>query len=325
LDAPDLENPPATPVDDIVLLGADADIIEAASPHLAYLGVFALVADQPLPRKVAVDMGRIHYNRWVYVGATGSDIAQAYSRTPVRSTLKPGGQAWFVGAGGPMGRMHVQRAIQLAAGPAAIVCTDLSDLRLDSLCTSFAAEAEAKGIEWVCLNPSNKEIYEAAMDRFKNEGFDDIVMLVPVPAVIAEAVPYLAPKGVINIFAGVGRGTTAPIDLSDLYLKDARVIGHTSSTIDELRLMLHQAESGELSPNRSVAAVGSLSAARDGLQALRDTVYPGKVVIYPQIKEMPLTAVPDLKDVLPTVYARLEKGREWTVEAEREFLRLMLP
>jgi threonine dehydrogenase-like Zn-dependent dehydrogenase len=224
-----------------------------------------------------------------------------------------------------MGRMHVQRAIQLAAGPATIVCTDLSDLRLDALCTSFAAEAEAKGIEWVCLNPSNKEIYEAAMARFKNEGFDDIVMLVPVPAVIAEAVPYLAPKGVINIFAGVGRGTTAPIDLSDLYLKDARVIGHTSSTIDELRLMLHQAESGELSPNRSVAAVGSLSAARDGLQALRDTVYPGKVVIYPQIKEMPLTAVPDLKDVLPTVYARLEKGREWTVEAEREFLRLMLP
>jgi hypothetical protein len=89
--------------------------------------------------------------------------------------------------------------------------------------------------------------------------------------------------------------------------------------------MLHQAESGELSPNRSVAAVGSLSAARDGLQAVKDTSFPGKVVIFPNIKEMPLTSLPELKDKLPTVYARLKDGREWTVEAEKEFLRLMLP
>jgi hypothetical protein len=73
-----------------------------------------------------------------------------------------------------------------------------------------------------------------------------------------------------------------------------------------------------------VAAVGSLSAARDGLQALKDTVYPGKVVIWPQIKDMPLTSLPELKDRLPTVYARLKDGREWTVEAENEFLRIML-
>jgi DNA-binding transcriptional regulator YbjK len=89
--------------------------------------------------------------------------------------------------------------------------------------------------------------------------------------------------------------------------------------------MLGQAESGQLSPNRSVAAIGSLSAARDGLQAVLDTTYPGKVVIFPNIKEMPLTALADLKDRLPTVYAKLRDGREWTVEAEEEFLRQMLP
>ena len=53
-------------------------------------------------------------------------------------------------------------------------------------------------------------------------------------------------------------------------------------------------------------------------------VYPGKVVIYPQIKPMPVTAVPDLKEKLPTVYAKLENGRGWTTEAENEFLSLML-
>jgi hypothetical protein len=324
LEAPDLKNPPAKPVDDIVLLGADPDVIETVSPHLADHGIVALIAREPLPRKVAVDVGRVHYNRWVYVGGPGPDIAQAYSRTPSRSTLIPGGRAWFVGAGGPMGRMHVQRAIQSAQGPGTIVCTDVSDLRLDDLCTTFGAEAEAKGIEWLCLNPMNKEVYEAAMDRFKDRGFDDIIVLAPVPPVISDASTYLAPKGVMNVFAGVARGTMVNLDLSDAYLKDTRVIGHSASSIDDLRLMLNQAESGALSPNRSVAAVGSLSAAKDGMAAVQNTVYPGKVVIYPHIKELPLTALPDLKDVLPTVYAKLRNGREWTVEAEEEFLRVML-
>ena len=112
VEAPELANPPVSPVDDIVLLAADGEVVELVSPHLADHGIVALVAKQPMARKVAVDVGRVHYNRWIYVGAPGPDIAHAYSKVPVRSTLKPGGRAWFVGAGGPMGRMHVQRALQ---------------------------------------------------------------------------------------------------------------------------------------------------------------------------------------------------------------------
>ena len=316
--------PPVEFVDDIVVLGADPDVIEAVSPWLADFGVVAIIADRPLARKVAVDIGRVHYNRWLYVGGPGPDIARAYSDVPVRSVLKPGGRAWFVGAGGPMGRMHVQRAIQVSDGPATIVCTDISDLRLNDLSISFAAEAEAKGIEFVCLNPMNGESYAAGMAPFKESGFDDIVVLAPIPAVISDAATYLAPKGVMNIFAGVARGTMADLDLSDVYLKNVRIIGHSASSIDDLRLMLSQAESGRLSPNRSVAAIGSLGAARDGLQAVLDTVFPGKVVIFPHIKDMPLTPLSELKDKLPTVHAKLKDGREWTVEAEAEFLRLML-
>ncbi len=329
LQVEDLATPLVTPVDDVVVLGADADVIETVSPHLADLGVVAIIADTPLSRKVSVDVGRVHYNRWVYVGGCKPDIARAYNDVPVRSSLKPGGRTWFVGAGGPMGRMHVQRAIQAHDGPGTIVCTDVSDLRLDDLCTSFAAEAEAKGIDWLCLNPLNRDGYEAGMARFKatgdNAGFDDIIVLAPVPAVIADAATYLAAGGVMNVFAGVARGTMVDLDLSDTFIKDARVIGHSASTIDDLRLMLGQAESGQLSPNRSVAAIGSLGAARDGLQAVQDTAFPGKVVIFPNIKEMPLTALADLQETLPSVYAKLRDGREWTVEAEEEFLRQMLP
>ncbi len=49
---------------------------------------------------------------------------------------------------------------------------------------------------------------------------------------------WLAPRGVMNVFAGVARGTMAPLDLSDAYLKQARVIGHSASSIDDLRFML---------------------------------------------------------------------------------------
>ena len=323
-DVDDLGSPPVMSVDDIILLGADPDVVEAVSHHLGHFGVMALVADRPMPRRVAVDIGRIHYDRWVYVGGTDPDIALAYRATPVRSTLKPGGKAWFVGAGGPMGRMHVQRAIQAHDGPGTIVCSDVSDARLDDLCTSFGDEAKSRGIDWVCLNPMHQDAYQAGMAPFAEEGFDNIVVLAPIPRVISDAATHLADGAVMNVFAGVARGTMADLDLSDVYLKDVRIIGHSASTIDDLRLMLNHAESGELSPNRSVAAIGSLSAAKDGLKAVQEADFPGKVVIYPNIREMPLTGLSDLQDRFPTVYAKLRNGREWTVEAEREFLRLML-
>lgn len=321
----DVAAPPVEAIDDIILLGADPRIVGTASPYLAKFGVFAILADQPFPDKVQIDLGRVHYDRWLYTGSTTTDVARAYRDVPVRSTLKPGGKAWFVGAGGPMGRMHVQRALQIPQGPATILCTDVSDLRLDDLCASFSAEAAEKGIAWVCLNPMNTREFEDGLAPYKDTGFDDIVVLAPAIPAIAQAAGFLSPNGVMNVFAGLARGTFVSLDLNDVVQKGIRVIGHSASTIEDLRLMLHQTECGELSPNRSVAAIGSLSAARDGLAAVRDALFPGKVVIFPQIKEFPLTSLPELKEKLPSVYARLKDGREWTREAEEEFLRLMLP
>jgi hypothetical protein len=78
----DLNAPPLTPVDDIVLLAPNPELIEKVSPHLAWLGVCALIGDRPMTRRVNADLGRIHYNRWGYVGGTGPDIAAAYRMCP---------------------------------------------------------------------------------------------------------------------------------------------------------------------------------------------------------------------------------------------------
>ncbi|MCC6614259.1 MAG: alcohol dehydrogenase catalytic domain-containing protein [Anaerolineae bacterium] len=320
----DPANLPVDKVDDIVLLGADADLVEQASPHLADGGVFAIIADSPMSRPVQIDVGRVHYNRWIYIGGSQADVAKVFADKPVRSPLKAGGSSWFVGAAGPMGRMHVQRAIELPEPPAVVICTDVSDHRLEDLRQTFEADAVAKGIEFVCLNPANADAAEK-LARYQADKFDDIVVLAPVAKLISDVSQYLRADGVLNVFAGVARGTMAELDVSDVYLKGARWIGQSGSRIADMRTTLSQTEAGTLSPNRAVAAVGSLSAFRDGLQAVRDAVFPGKVVIFPHIKEMPLTPLPELKDKLPTVYAKLRDGREWTVEAEEEFLRLMLP
>lgn len=325
VDVPDVSQPPAELVDDIVLLGADADLLEKASPRLANGGIFAIVTDKPFSRRIQVDMGRIHYNRWVYVGTSSTDIAKAYSDVPVRSGLKAGGSAWFVGAAGPMGRMHVQRAIQIADGPKTIICTDVSDHRLDDLKNSFLAEAEAKGLNYICINPiKDPQAYAELMNPYLENGFDDIVVLAPVPALITDSARYLGREGVMNVFAGVARGTMVEMELSDTVFKQTRWIGQSGSTIQDLRTMLEQEEAGILSTNRAVAAIGSLNATRDGLKALQDAVYPGKVVIFPHIKDFPLTALSELKDKLPSVYEKLDHG-QWSAEAEAEFLRLMLP
>ena len=317
------EVPAEEQVDDIILLNPTPALIETISPHLAYHGCLVFSAEHRFKRKVNLDVGRIHYNRWLFLGGAEPDIASIYKKAPARSDLSSGGRAMFVGAGGPMGRMHVQHAIESKEPPSVIVCSDVSDVRLKDLDDTFKEEAQARGIHWYCVNPTAPEAFEEKMAPFKESGFDDIIMLVPNARVIADSTPWLGESGMMNIFAGVPRGTMVEVDLSDLVARNARLIGHSASTIENMLTMLQKVEEGELNTNRSVAAVGSLSAAKDGLQALIDATYPGKVVIFPNIRDLPLTPVSELGNLLPEVGAKLQDGRTWTKAAEREFLSQM--
>jgi threonine dehydrogenase-like Zn-dependent dehydrogenase len=311
-------------VDDIILLQPYANLIEKVSPYLGFHANLAICSPKRLERKLNIDVGRIHYDRWAYIGGADLDIAKVYAHIPIRSSLKPGGKALFIGAGGPMGRMHVQHAIEVSNGPAIIVCSDVSDLRLADLHDSFVQEAQEKGKQFICLNPTDQNEYKSTMVPFNQSGFDDVIVLVPIPALISEAITHLSSQGVMNIFAGVARGTFAELDLNDILQRDMRVIGHSASSIEDMRTMLNQVEHGELSTNRSVAAIGSLEAAKEGMKALEDASYPGKVIIFPQIRNLPLTSLPNLKNVLPEVYAKLKNDREWTKKAEKTLLNLML-
>jgi len=320
--------------DDIIILGHDhPEIVEAAQNYLARGGILNIVASQPLERKVSVDIGRIHYDGLAHVGSSGPEILASYGRN-TRAELKPGGLAWFLGAAGPMGHMHLQRAIEMPDGPRKIVATNLRSGRIVELEAKFGARARpdrfsktCQACELVCLTQEamGREAYQERLwEETEGRGFDDIVVLAPSVEAIEMAADYLAPGGVMNIFAGLPRGTKAQLDLSRVYAADVRFIGTSGSRIKDLQQVLEKARTGALNPNRSVAAISGIGGAWEGLKAVQEGRFTGKIVVYPQIENLGLTPLAELKDRLPAVYARLEDGEWWTKEAEDELLRELL-
>ena len=54
----------------------------------------------------------------------------------------------------------------------------------------------------------------------------------------------------------------------------------------------------------------------NGIHAMKDSVYPGKIVIFPQFPELPLTGLTELSKVLPDVAKLLGENDTWNEAAE---------
>jgi threonine dehydrogenase-like Zn-dependent dehydrogenase len=312
--------------DDIIVLGiTDGDAVEAIVRVAAPRATINFVGTQPLSRPASIDIGRIHYEYLAYLGTRGPDIGAAYGAAANRSEIRQEGIAWVVGAGGPMGRMHLQRLLEMRGGPRQIVATDIDTPRLQSLEAAFAATAGARGIRLVTLNSKTTEpaaFLEVLGQAHGGRGFDDIILLVPAPRMVEEVLPHLAEGGMLVIFAGIPQGNFAAVDLGALYLRRIQLTGTSGSNIQDQLRVLQKAVAGELSPGNVVAAIGGLAAAREGMRAMLESRYPGKVVIFPQAPDFPLTGLPELKAAAPTVHSRLGPGGIWSRAAESEFLRL---
>lgn len=314
--------------DDILCIGElPPEAIEGVADLLAKGGVLWVLRRTPFERCLSLDIGRIHYdNLWV-VGAFSNNLADA-NAIPLRSELLSGGTCWIVGGGGPMGQMHVQRAVQLPEPPSLIVATDVDVVRLEAVRERYAPTAERRGIHFVTLNPKEFEpqaFHQKLLELTNGKGFTDIVNMVPVADVVADSARLLADGGVYNIFAGVARGVKACLDVNAICGRGVRFFGSSGSSLADIRLTLEQMESGQLQTRASLAAIGGMKAAHEGIKALMEARFPGKTVIFPQIPDLPLMSLAELKEKFPTVYAKLENGRFWTKEAEEELLRLLLP
>lgn len=305
--------------DDIVMLDPrSAVVVGQVARLIARRGTLNLVGETPLDGLVDADVGRLHYDYIVFAGNRGPDIAASYGEARNRCELRSGGTAVFIGAGGPMGQMHVQRALELPDGPRQVIATEVSAERLAALRESFGLLAEQNDRRLWVINPTEPgaSLRDLVMEVTGGRGADDVIVSVPVAGLMAEGAALMNPDGMLVLFAGVPNGTLAPLDLSQVYLYNAQYTGTSGLTMNDQALVMQQAMEKGLSPGRSVAAIGGMDAALDGIRALMDGRYPGKIVIFPQIAHLPLMGLSELSERLPQVAEKLGSGNVWTPEAE---------
>ena len=306
--------------DDIVVLAqTSADLIEELAKVLAYRGMMTMVGTEPLDGLPLIDVGRLHYHYTAFVGTSSPDLAAAWGEERNRAETKSGGVAVYVGAGGPMGQMHIQRAIEKVDGPATIIGIDLDDDRLEKARIMLEGLAQEKGRKFILHNPGDDPTSTEALLNAETDGqgADDVIVSVPVGPVMGDAATMMSPNGMLVLFAGVPNGTLAPLNMSNVYLHNAQYTGTSGSSIEDQVSVLAKATDGSLTPSRALAAIGGIEAGQDGVRALLEGDYAGKVMIFPQLSGLELTGLDELIDRYPEIGEALGENDTWTPEAEQ--------
>ncbi len=248
----------------------------------------------------------------------------------VRADIQPGDEVvWILGGGGPMGQMHILRTLnlrRLGRLPALrrLIVSDPSTERLNAVERRFSETAREAEVELLLLDPTSPD-FDSSMRKAAPQGVNYLVACAPVPQVVVDSRKYLGRYGVLNVFAGLKRGT-GTVNLGDIHYDQHTVTGNTGSRMEDMINVLRQVERGELDTNASAAAVVGMQHAQQGLKAVAEGRITNKVVLYPQLPQLPLTLVEDLPGVVdfsPQVQESLKQGR-WTREAEDELLEALL-
>lgn len=311
--------------DDIILLAPTSALtVEDIAKLIAYRGTLNIVGQKPLDGDPAIDAGRIHYHYTTYLGTKTTEISDSYGEKNNRCELNPGGTAVFIGAGGPMGQMHVQRAVEKNNGPAVIIATEINQDRLDVLKEIIDPLAEANGKRFVTVNPqtSDKPLKEFINYTTGEALVDDVIVCVPFASLMEEGAKLLKPDGMLVLFAGVPIGTYVKMNLDDVYMNNKQLTGTSGSRLKDQEVIINKTLKGELNPNRSVAAIGGIEVAQEGLEAMMSGKYAGKIIIFPQISGLPLVGLDELKIKYPSVAKHLGENNLWTFDSEKELIKI---
>jgi D-arabinose 1-dehydrogenase-like Zn-dependent alcohol dehydrogenase len=299
------------PFDDIVYAGASAEVIETLGAKLGFRGVMAVVlAGRRVERDVSLDVGRIHYDLTRYIGTAGSDVREAYARVPAVTEVRPGDRVAIIGAAGPMGLMHTVRTAVLDMAGIRIDAADVDDARLEHLAHVAGPLAQAGGVELRVVNTRRDPLVGP---------YGYVAVMVPMPALVAQAVTLAGDGGIVNAFAGFAVGTCAEVDMNAIAGRGVYIVGTSGSRIQDMKAVLAKCESGRLDTTVSLDAVAGLAGVPAALAAIDGRTSGGKIMIYPAAGDLPLTRLGDLEGVRPGAAAAMAEGR-WTKDAETALL-----
>jgi threonine dehydrogenase-like Zn-dependent dehydrogenase len=299
--------------DDVIYFGCEPKTIEALFAKVAAKGLLNIVlCGGRFGRNVVTAVGRIHYGGIRIIGTTGSDPAESMQTIPATDEIRPGDRINVIGAGGPMGMMHVIRNICQGIVGVSVFASDVDDRRLAQLSKIAEPLAKKNNVQYKAYNPTREK---------PAEDFDYIALMAPVPELVAAAVRSAAKRGLINIFAGIPATVTGEIDLDAYIEKQLYFIATSGSTLEDMKRMLEKAESGKLDTNVSVAAVCGFEGATEGIRAVENRSIAGKIIVYPACKGLGLVTLDNLNKEMTKVAECLNDGL-WTKRAEKKLLEM---
>lgn len=302
---------------DILLFGNPMPaLLETALDALGYGGALSFTCHHTLP-PVLVDVGRLHYDRLQVMGTSSWDITDAYHHTRP-TALRKGDRLLLFGAGGAMGQMQLFYALTRPEPPAQVVVVDRHPERLEPLRELGTPLAQSAGIElqFYCNADTDTETQQAHLKSLCPHGFDQIMLLASSAEAVSLCYPLLTDGGVLNLFAGIPKGQKVALDLTPLASRHMRLMGSSGSTMDDIAECLRLVAEGALPARKVIGAIAGLNALPDALRAVQAHRYLGKIVVFPQLPDLPLIGLQELATHLPAVYAHLEDGRYWTKAAE---------
>jgi len=297
--------------DDVIYFGSVPEVVEALFAKVALKGLLNIVlCGGKFGRDVVTMVGRVHYGGTRIIGTTCTNPADSMEIIPETDEIRPGDKINVIGAGGPMGMMHVIRNICQGVEGVSVFGSDVDDGRLAALTKIAAPLAEKNSIQYKAYNPARQD---------SPGSFDYTALMAPIPALVAAAVHDSAERGLINIFAGIPATVTGEIDLDAYIEKRLYFIGTSGSTLEDMKRMLDKAESGRLDTNLSVAAISGLEGATDGIRAVENRSIAGKIIVYPACRDLGLATLQEMPEKMPELAECLNDGL-WNKQAEQKLL-----
>lgn len=287
----------------------DLDCLLPYDGDAFYLGSLA----EPVSCIIAAQDAHFHSELYVYDYEMG---------------IKEGGRMAILAGAGPMGLAAVDYTVHGPRKPALLVVTDIDQARLDRAAGIFSpAEAKKHGVE---LRYENTRAVADPVKHLKDiaggEGYDDVMVFAPVPAVFEQGDRILGFDGCLNFFAGPSKpDLTATVNIYDIHYQLHHFIGTVGADTNDMIRALDHMGKGEINPSAMITHIGGLTAAAEATKNLPD-IPGGKKLIYTHL-DMELVAIDDFaeKGKSNPMFAKLAEitarnNGLWSVEAEKYLL-----
>lgn len=241
--------------------------------------------------------------------------------------IKEGGRMAIIGGCGPMGLAALDYALSGEFKPKQLIVTDLDNARLKRAQKIFGKKAESLGISLLFINTGELDDPHATIMRLtENEGFSDMLVMVPFPSALEFGEKLLGFNGCLNFFAGpTDTEFSAKLNYYDVHYTEKHIIGTTGGNVDDMREALELMEQDLIAPEVLITHVGGLDAVIDATLNL-PKLPGGKKMIYTGIS-LPLVALDDLRSKAgdSEFYRSLadiveNAGGLWSLEAENYLL-----